>query len=190
MPIATTMPAAARQASPPTEPLEQHSLEREGEAVPVESCPLFPRSRSRAFELAGEDRVLVVERLVAARAQDRLSQPLQAEREQQRADDQPKRRKRDKRQCWAERSDDHRERDRRGAETRERRAPAACEPGCEHDRQRLDHLDRAGEERRREEEAVPHLGVELLDLVPEVLLHDAASQLERRRDLALLLGEV
>ena len=34
------------------------------------------------------------------------------------------------------------------------------------------------------------IGVELLDLLREVLVHDLAPQLERRRQLALLLREV
>ena len=49
-----------------------------------------PRSRG-LIALLPERFVLVVQRLVAARAQDRLAQPLQPEGEQQGADDQPQR---------------------------------------------------------------------------------------------------
>src|SRR5204862_63633 len=79
------------------EALEQHALEREREAVPVEPRALLVRSRLRLRDLAREDRILVVEGLVAARAQDRLAQPLQPEREQQRADEEAERRDRDER---------------------------------------------------------------------------------------------
>ena len=53
---------------------------------PYQSRPaaLLARGSGRVLELAGEDRVLVVQRLVAARTQDRLPQPLQPEDEQQR----------------------------------------------------------------------------------------------------------
>ena len=66
------------------EPLEQHALEREREAVPVEARALLVPCGARLRQLAREDRRLVVQRLVAARAQDRLAQPLQPEHEQQR----------------------------------------------------------------------------------------------------------
>ena len=71
------------------EPLQQHAFEREDEAVPVDARALDVRRTLGFGKLPREDRVLVVECLVAARAQDRLPQPLQAEDEQQRADDEP-----------------------------------------------------------------------------------------------------
>ena len=111
---------------------------------------------ARLRELAREDRVLVVQRLEAARAQDRLAQPLQPEREQQAADDEAQHVDRDQRQRRAERGDDRRERDGRGAEPDERRAPAARDAGGEHDRERLDELDRAREERGGDEKAGGH----------------------------------
>src|SRR2546426_491397 len=63
------------------EPLEEDALDREREPVPVDAGLLLAAGRPRLRELAREDRLLVVERLVAARAQDRLAQPLQAEDE-------------------------------------------------------------------------------------------------------------
>ncbi len=85
LPKVTTMNATL---SSPSErkltPLNESVLE----AVPVEPCPLAARCLPRLGELSGEDRVLVVQRLEAARPQDGLAQPLQAEDEQQRADEQ------------------------------------------------------------------------------------------------------
>ena len=62
------------------EPLEEHALERQREAVRVDAVAYASGLRSRLVELLSEDRVLVVQRLVPARAQDRLAQPLQPER--------------------------------------------------------------------------------------------------------------
>jgi hypothetical protein len=42
-------------------------------------------------DLSGIDRVLVVQRFEAARAQDRLAEPLQTEDQQQGSDEQPQR---------------------------------------------------------------------------------------------------
>ena len=117
------------------EPLEQDALEREREAVPVEAGALARLRGARLFELSREDRRLVVQRLVAARTQDRLAQPLEPEREQQRPDDEPQGRDRDEGERRPERRDDHRERDGRRSEPGERGAPAARDPGGEDDRQ-------------------------------------------------------
>ena len=68
--------------------------------------------------LAPERLVLVVHRLVAAGAQDRLAQPLQAEDEQQRTHHQAKRVDRNLLQRRAERRDEHREHDGRGSRRR------------------------------------------------------------------------
>ena len=96
--------------------------------------------------LALERLVLVVQRLVAARAQDRLAQPLQPEDEQEAADEQAQVVDRDLLQRRPERGGEHGQHDRRRAHADQRRAPAAHRADAEHDRQRLDHLDRAGEE--------------------------------------------
>ena len=101
--------------------------------------------------------LLVVQRLVAARAEDRLAQPLEPEDEQERADEEAEGVDRDQPKRRPEHRDDHREHERRHADADQRRAPAAHDADREHDRQRLDRLDAAGEERREEEEdAVAH----------------------------------
>ncbi len=72
------------------EAFEQHALERERERVGVGHQAESPgRGRFRRRQLLAVDRVLVVQVLVPAGPQDRLAQPLQAEDQQQRADEQP-----------------------------------------------------------------------------------------------------
>ena len=74
------------------EPLEEDALECEREASTSRAPARCSRTARRSLPRArGEDGVLVVQRLVAARAQDRLAQPLQPEDQQQRPDDEPKR---------------------------------------------------------------------------------------------------
>ena len=129
------------------EPLEQHALERDGERVPVEAETSFVPGRRGLLALLAERLVLVVQILEAARAEDRLAQPLQSEREQQRADDEAERVDRDRAERRPERGDEQREHDSGRAGADQRRAPAADDADAEHDRQRLDHLDGAREER-------------------------------------------
>ena len=76
--------------------------------------------RRRPLALCAERLVLVVQILEAARAQDRLAQPLQPEREQQRADDEAKRVDRDRAERRPERRHDERKHDhgRAGADQR------------------------------------------------------------------------
>jgi len=105
-----------------------------------------------AFELARVDRVLVVQVLVAARAQDRLAQPLQAEDQEQRADDEPEDVDRDERQRRPERGDDRQEHDRGRGHADEGGAPAPGDAGREHDREGLDRLHRAREEGGQDQE--------------------------------------
>ena len=93
-----------------------------------------------------------MERLQPARAENRLAQPLESEDEQQRADDQPQHVDRNRLERRPERGDEHREDDQRGDGTLERSAPAAGDPEREHDRERLDHLDRARERSAEEDE--------------------------------------
>ena len=97
-----------------------------------------------------------MQRDVAARAQDRLAQPLQAEHEQERTDDEAERVERDERQGRSESRDDRREGDHRDADARQRRAPVPRDAYREHDRQRLHHLDGAREERRQNEKNGRH----------------------------------
>ena len=100
-PATTTSAATAASAATPTlpcgraerdhderdlEPFEEHALEREGEAVRVDAAPALRAGVARGRELAGEDRGLVVEGFVAAGAEDRLPQPLEAEDQEQAAD--------------------------------------------------------------------------------------------------------
>src|SRR5205814_9806912 len=66
------------------EPLQQDALEGDGERVPVEPGVFFGSRSSRLLALPAKGLVLVVKRLVPTRAEDRLPQPLQPEREQQR----------------------------------------------------------------------------------------------------------
>jgi len=127
---------------------------------PYQSRPArASRPAARALLLlAREDLRLVVQRLEAARSQDRLAQPLEPECEEQPADDQAEDIDRDQRQRRPECAHDRRERDGRGPEARERGAPAPRDARGEDDGQRLDELDRAREERRCDQEAGRHLG--------------------------------
>src|SRR5262249_61931691 len=76
------------------EPLEEHALERDREGVPVEAGLLFVARRRGFGALPPERLVLVMHGLVAARAEDRLSEPLHPEREQERPDAETERRDR------------------------------------------------------------------------------------------------
>ena len=100
-PNVTTMNATSR-------PFEEHALERDRERVPVVCRSLAVGAEQR--DLGFVDRVLVVQRLQAARAQDRLAQPLQPEDQQHRADDESQRVDRQVRERGAERGDDDGER--------------------------------------------------------------------------------
>ncbi len=72
------------------EALENDTLERQREGIPVgDGATTFARYGLRGRELVGVDLLLVVQCLVAARSQDRLAQPLQAEHEQQPTDNEP-----------------------------------------------------------------------------------------------------
>jgi hypothetical protein len=93
-----------------------------------------------------------VQWLVTARTQNRLAQPLDAEGQQQRADDEAERADRDVSESRPERRDDPRQHDRRRADAAEARAPAAYHADRKHDRQRLDRLDCAGQEGGDEEQ--------------------------------------
>ena len=77
------------------EPLEQHALEGDGERVPVDPVAGALAGRRGRALLLPERLGLVVLGLEAARAEDRLAQPLEPEDEQQAADDEPQRLDRD-----------------------------------------------------------------------------------------------
>ena len=134
------------------EALEQHPLERDGERVPVHSRRRFASRGACLCALALECDTLVVERQVAARAQDRLAEPLQTERQQQRTDDEAERVDRNVGQRGPESRHDRSQHHGGGADTDQRRAPASNDADGEHDRQRLDRFDRACREDGQEED--------------------------------------
>ena len=111
--------------------------------------------RASGALLLGVDRVLVVQRLEAARPQDRLPQPLQSE---DRAG--PRRRTVAGRRSAGRRARGRapRRRSRSAASAAATpmigRSPAPGDADGEHDRERLDHLDRAGQERRGDQQDV------------------------------------
>ena len=163
---------------------------------PYQSSPARCRRRGApaSCELAREDRLLVVQRLEAAGAQDRLAQPLQAEGEQQRADDEAQGVDRDDASAPAERGDDHARARASRPRPGERGAPAARDADREHDRERLDELDRAREKRGCDQEPEVtvggHSGTALRFAFEKCSCDDLAAELQGRRDLAVLLREV
>jgi hypothetical protein len=81
---------------------------------------------------------------------------LQAEDEQEEADGEPEAADRDHRERRPEGGDDRRERENCGAHAGQGGTPAARYPCGEDDRERFDHLDRAREECRGDEEGGAH----------------------------------
>ena len=93
------------------ETLEHHALERQGERVPVgDHAPPLGRRLTGRPPPRRVDQRLVVQGLVAAGPQDRLAQPLQAEDQQQAADDQPQARRGTADRAGPSAGDDHGER--------------------------------------------------------------------------------
>jgi len=130
-------------------PLEEDRLERDDE--PESVAPRATRSRTGRIAQLGDrvsvDPVLVMKGLVPARPQDRLPEPGQPEHEQEPADHDAQGRDRHVvNERHADRPHEHREERDPGGAALDRRAPAARRPRGEDDRQRLDHLNRAGEE--------------------------------------------
>jgi hypothetical protein len=101
--------------------------------------------------LALEGGRLVVQAQVAARAQNCLAQPLQTERQEQRADDQPEGLDRDVSERRPEQSHEHSQHHRGGTHPLQGRAPATDDPHRKHDRERLDRLHSTGCEDSYEE---------------------------------------
>jgi hypothetical protein len=97
-----------------------------------------------------------VQRDVARGAQQRLPQPLQPECKQQEPDDDPQGLDRKQRERGPEQRHHQRERAQRGGDADPHRVPAPGIRRCQHDRQRLDHLDGRREERRRNENRAAH----------------------------------
>ena len=114
-----------------------------------------PFARS-ARDLGLVDRVLVVQRLQPARAQDRLAQPLQTEDQQHRADDEPQRVDRKIRQRRAEAATITAKADERRGDAPPGRSPAPRDADREHDRECLDHLDRGRQERGDDQQNAVH----------------------------------
>jgi hypothetical protein len=120
-----------------------------------EACDWPPEVRGLPVVTCGVRKcvlVLVVKRLEPARSQDRLAQPLQPKREQQRADDETQDIDRDPLQSRPEDDDEREEHDRCSREPDQGRLPPAYDANAEHDCQRLDQLDSAGEEGAREDQ--------------------------------------
>ena len=91
--------------------------------------------------------------LVAARPQDRLAQPGQAEHQQQRPHDDPQRVDRDVAdERDADDDDQHPEHHDRRGRALEGRTPAAAHAGRHHDGQGLDHLHQAGGEHGQDQD--------------------------------------
>ena len=102
------------------------------------------------------DGFLVVQRLQAARAQDRLAQPLQPEHQQDRADDQAQRVDRQVRQGGTEARDDDDQPADGGGDAPPGGSPATRDPHREDDREGLDHLDGGRQERGGYQENAVH----------------------------------
>ena len=137
------------------EAFEEDPLERDRERVPVVAG--FGSSGLELGHLGPIDRILVVQSLQAAGSEDRLAQPLEPEEQEQRADDESQRVDRELRERRAEHGDDDRQGTERGSDAPPGRPPSPSDADGEHDRHGLDHLDRAREERRDDDEQVVHL---------------------------------
>jgi len=128
--------------------LQEHALERDYEAEPVQPEPVPLAGGAGGPRLFVELLRLVVACLEPGAAQDRLAQPLQAEDEQQHPDHQLQRRTR---QPGGQRvtndGGEPAKRHQRGEGAGQRGAPAPGQPHRQHDGQRLDELDEGRDER-------------------------------------------
>ena len=124
------------------EPFEEHALERDGERVPVVAA----RVRRARPRLATSARKIASSSCSALRPPPRriaLRSHCSPKISSSAADDEAQRRRSGCRvSAGPEDADDHRQRDERGRDAPERRAPAPRDADREHDRQRLDHLHR------------------------------------------------
>lgn len=111
-----------------------------------------PSGGAQRSKLRGENRVLVVQGLEPARAQDRLAHPLQPEHQEQPADDEPEDVDRQRRQRRAQRANNRGQREQRCANPNPSGAPATGDSGGKDDRDRLNPLDRARDEHADEQQ--------------------------------------
>ena len=129
--------------------LQEDAFEGDDEREPVEAIALLVARRSRGFRLLAELLLLVVHRLQPRGAEDRLAQPLEAEDEQQAADDELEQALREPVDQRVARDGGHaREEHERADRAGDGRAPAARQAHREHDREGLDELDGRGEQGR------------------------------------------
>ena len=131
------------------EAFEEDALETDDEAEPVEAGLRLRTGAAGRLGLLAEGLLLVVQRLQPRRAEDRLAQPLQAEDEQQAADDELEQALREPVDQRVARDAGHaREEHERADRAGDGRAPAARQAHREHDREGLDELDGRGEQGR------------------------------------------
>ena len=126
------------------EPFEQYSLERDRERVPIHRRPCGTRHAGCLLALGSERRTLVVQRLVAAGAKNRLSQPLETEDQEERSDNEAQGVDREQAERGTEHCDDHTEDECGDSDADQRRAPTPHDSQSEDDRERLDSLHATG----------------------------------------------
>ena len=136
------------------EPFEQYSLERDRERVPIHRRRCGTRHAGCLFALGSERRTLVVQRLVAAGAKNRLSQPLETEDQEEPSDNEAQGVDREQAERGTEHRDDHTEDECGDSDADQRRAPTPHDSQSEDDRERLDSLHATGKERGEKEEEV------------------------------------
>ncbi len=107
-------------------------------------------------QLRTENRVLVVQRLVAAGAEHRFSQPLQAKNQQQPAHHQPQAVEWDGCEGWPEGRDDGGEGEQGRTNAEAGGPPVSGRASGQHDGHRLDRFDGAGQEHRNEQRSTGH----------------------------------
>ncbi len=132
--------------------LEEHALEGEGEGVPVaDAAPGLPGRGLGGGDLPQVRARLVVQGLVAGRPEHGLAQPLEAEDQQQRADDEAQAGQRQVADRGADRGGDHGQDDERDGHALERGLPLPGDARGQDDGERLDGFDRARDEDREDQ---------------------------------------
>ena len=133
---------------------EEDAVEGDDEREPVQAGATLGARGARGGGLSAEELLLVALASMPASRQDRLAQPLQAEDQLQRTDDEhePAVWREAPDQRGPERNGQRRQHQQREGGADQRRAPLARRADRQHDRQRLDELDAAGD-RVAEDEA-------------------------------------